>query len=175
MYAKARMVKHCDSLGITESPKPCSFVPQPPSERKGTRREQEELWLHTWPGWNDACKWLESFYAIAGSQHPRRTSLSSYVLNDSIKRFLCYRIWNNTNVWGLVTSYKLIKPMKALPRYNFSEVLAIGYEYHLIHPRLRTESNLHFFHWTPTTNQALETVVNAALRAALKNKWGGDE
>lgn len=75
-------------------------------------------------------------------------------------------------MWGLVTSYKLIKPMKTSPRYSFSKVLDISAMNIISFVKGWVRSRICiFFHWAPTTNQALETVVNAAL----KNNRGDEE
>lgn len=79
---------------------------------------------NTWSRLELCMHMTPSFCAIPELRHPRRTRLSSCVLKDGpLKQYLCYCIWNHTNVWGLATGYKLTKPMRALSRNNFSESL----------------------------------------------------
>jgi hypothetical protein len=58
---------------------------------------------------------------------PRENGLSPYASkNGPVKRYLCYSILNETDVWRLATSYKLTKSMKASPRNNLGEMLVIS-------------------------------------------------
>lgn len=85
-------------------------------------------------------------YSRIAASEENWTRLSSCVLRDGpLWQYLCYCIWNNTNVWGLATNYKLTKPMKASSRNNFSEPLPISAgSFRFIRRKSSMGSNLHF-------------------------------